>query len=235
MTDNECVMADHMEMKRILTTQLEYATKAMNDTADLLVNKLVADWEAAGGCQRCNGTGRILTWATLDGGSYDEHGPCPECTEKSKTVGMKPTVFDAQRSCYRYTYSNLEVAQKLFTQEMNAVCGQYADAKSNHDKYIAKGLEKGDYVIVVKGRKVPIGHHGVVVGISHGQWGAKVGIIDRNGKMEWTAITNVERALGMDVATKKPAMEEWVKSNNEYAAKKGYKPKHYDVEALCMT
>lgn len=232
MTDTECIIADHNEMKAILTRQLEYASKMMNETADLLVNKLVAEWEAAGGCKTCNGTCSVLTWATLDGGGYDEHGTCPDCTETSKTVGMKPTVFGPHRSAYRYTYTNLEVAKERFTQETNAVCAQYADAKVNHDKYIANALVKGDYVIVLKGRKVPIGFHGVIVGVTYGQWGTKVGIIDRNGKVEWTAVTNVERCLGMDGATKRPAIEAWVKSNNDYAAKKGYPPKTYDIDAM---
>lgn len=38
-----------------------------------------ARFVAAGGCAECNGTGRVLTWATLDSCAYDEFDLCPEC------------------------------------------------------------------------------------------------------------------------------------------------------------
>ena len=51
-------------------------------------------WVENGGCNKCNGEGRILTWWTLDGPSWNEYGPCPnpECTnETRRKSGLDPT------------------------------------------------------------------------------------------------------------------------------------------------
>jgi hypothetical protein len=52
---------------------------------------------------------------------------------------------------------------------------------------------KGDKVKVVRGRKVPIGVEGVVIWSGSDNWGkARVGIKDAEGKVHFTAESNVE-------------------------------------------
>ncbi len=58
------------------------------------VESLHYKWVENGGCKKCNGEGRILTWWTLDGPSWNEYGTCPEqgCTgETRKKSGLNPT------------------------------------------------------------------------------------------------------------------------------------------------
>lgn len=77
---------------------------------------------------------------------------------------------------------------------------------------IASHVERGCVAVVVKGRKVPLGTQGKVVGVAASQYGPKVGIatsdemteVEKNGRkymnhkdVVWTAFSNVKR---VDVA-----------------------------------
>lgn len=54
-------------------------------------------------------------------------------------------------------------------------------------------IDKGKAVIVVRGRKVPIGTKGVVRWIGSNRWGTSVGLaVEGEEKLLFTAITNVE-------------------------------------------
>jgi hypothetical protein len=56
----------------------------------------------------------------------------------------------------------------------------------------AKEPCKGRRCTVVRGRKVPVGFTGVCIWYGNGRYGARVGIKDAAGKVEFTAATNVE-------------------------------------------
>jgi hypothetical protein len=49
-------------------------------------------WKQAGGCQKCRGRGKYVTWDTLDSmtGCYAEFGACEDCTVESRLVGAAP-------------------------------------------------------------------------------------------------------------------------------------------------
>lgn len=233
MTDTECIIADHTHMRNLVKSQLERALKVMNDLANAFANDLITNWEKAGGCTKCEGTQRVLTWSTpSDGSSYDEFGSCPDCTDISRKAGKKPGVWGPRGTGSRNGLSNLELAKQEFPLGMKDVVEQYEIAKANHFDCVERQLDKQDYIIVLKGRKVPVGDHGVVVGFSHNQWGSKVGFVNAEGKTQWTAVGNVERCLGMDGATKRGAIEAYVKSTNEYRKSKGLQPSNVTVEML---
>lgn len=53
--------------------------------------ELIKKWSESGGCSECNGTGKILTFFTLDGPSWNEYRECDKCTiEQRKSLGSKP-------------------------------------------------------------------------------------------------------------------------------------------------
>ncbi len=52
-------------------------------------------------------------------------------------------------------------------------------------------INKGDKVIVVSGRKIPIGTKGTVFWVGTKAWGESVGIELENGNREFTAMRNV--------------------------------------------
>lgn len=231
---NDTNLTNHEEMKQLVINQYNRASKVMSDLADDFAKDLISNWEKAGGCKRCEGTQSVLTWSTLDGSSYDEFGRCPDCTEESIKVGKKPGVWGPRGTDGCYSLTNLELAKKEFPLGMKDVVEQYEIASSNYAQCVTAQLNRGEYIIVVKGRKVPVGDHGVIVGFSNNQWSAKLGFVNADGKVQWTAVSNVERCLGMDGETRRQALEAFCKSENEYRAKKGLKPKQHDVVAMMM-
>lgn len=54
----------------------------------------------------------------------------------------------------------------------------------------AATIRRGSYVTVVKGRKVPRGTAGEVVWVGDGNYGMRVGLVDINGDVHWTAYQN---------------------------------------------
>jgi hypothetical protein len=231
---NDANLTAHAEMKNLIERQYQWASKQMNDTANLLVGNLVKAWEDKGGCKACNGLGRVLTWSTLDGESYDEFGPCTACTDATRAVGAHPLACAPRGSRSTGMRGVLVVAMEVFTQEMNAVSEQYNDARINREKCITNEIVRGDYIIVVKGRKIPTGNHGMVVAVTHGSYGPRVGFIDGAGQLTWIALTNVERCLGMDGAARSPAIEAFIKNDNDYRTSKKLPLKKHDAVAMMM-
>ena len=58
-----------------------------------------------------------------------------------------------------------------------------------------KEPKKGDRAVVVKGRKVPKGTVGVIIWEGSNQYGPRIGLKDDDGKVHWTATSNVEVAF----------------------------------------
>lgn len=59
---------------------------------------------------------------------------------------------------------------------------------------LERPLRKGDHVRVVKGRKVPIGTHGVVFWAGDSEYGQRIGLKDQAGVTHWTAAANARLA-----------------------------------------
>lgn len=232
MTDTN--LTNHNEMKTLIQGQLDRAYKAMMDLANAYLSHDVEAWESKGGCKKCEGNGRVLTWSTLDGSGYDEFGPCQECTDASREVGRKPAVWSARGSAGGHSQSTLDYAKEHYSLGMASVVETYEIAKSNHFQCIEQAIQRQDYIIVVKGRKVPVGSHGMVVAVVGGDYGPRVGMIDGNGTVVWVAQSNVERCLGMDGSTKNGAIEAYIKNDNDYRRKKNLPLKNHDAVAMMM-
>lgn len=230
---NDANVTAHNEVVEHINRQLTDACNALSEKATKLYSNDMDIWEARGGCKACHGTSTVLTWSTLDGSSYDEFGLCKAEGCTAKTVGMAPGIHSPQGSGWnRGGETPVDYAKRVYAEEMALFVTAYETAKSNHYECIGRELYKQDYIIVLKGRKIPVGEHGVVVGFSNNQWGSKVGFCNAQGTIQWTAISNVARCLGMDGETKKPAIEAYIKSTNEYRKAKGYRPTAATVETL---
>lgn len=225
----------HFEMKSMIVSQYEKASKALAELASAIHINSVNAWEASGGCKVCEGTGSVLTWSTLDGSGYDEFGPCKHCTEETRKAGLRPGTYSARGSDGRGTVSYIEYALNECPIAMQSVVEQRDITKSNWLQCVENPLQRQDYIIVVKGRKVPTGSHGMVVAITTGAYGARCGFIDGDGKLTWIALTNVERCLGMDGSTRQPAIEAFIKNDNDFRKSKKLPLKNHDVVAMMLT
>jgi hypothetical protein len=222
----------HKEMKRFVSEAYHNAIDALGAKVDEIYSNIRQAWINNGGCVTCNGTGTILTWSTLDGSGYDEHGKCPNCTEESKAVGASPLVYGPARSNGAHIISKNTVVKNLASDKVADLLQNADIATANYNLCCRKPSNRGDYVIVTKGRKVVIGTHGAIVGFSQNAYGFKAGFIDGNSTVHWTAISNLELCLGMDGATKKSALEAYIANDNSYRAKKGLKLNNFDLEKM---
>lgn len=67
-------------------------------------------------------------------------------------------------------------------------------ARERAEEIERKRIARGRTLVVVKGRKVPIGTKGSCIYVGLGAWGERVGIKDASGTVHWTASSNVEVA-----------------------------------------
>ena len=101
-----------------------------------------------------------------------------------------------------------EVRRHAIAVERQKVFFRKLDELTAMAHFEARTLKRGCKAQVIKGRKVPIGTTGVVVGFSESQWGRKVGIATSDVMVEvqkgnrtfknhrdvaWTAVGNVKR------------------------------------------
>lgn len=161
------------------------------------VKKIVDEHFAShGGCPTCGGRGWLVVWDTLDSlsGCYAEYGTCtnPLCTEETrKTSGLASgyNVYDKNRGVKDPVESH--PAWQVLT------AGLTANMKSLNDRLdvikVLRTIKKMDEVVVVKGRKTPIGLKGRVFWIGTGEWGTRVGIQAADGTTAYTALSNVEK------------------------------------------
>jgi len=150
----------------------------LNGLAEDVKASLAKSFEAAGGCQTCWGRGWIVVWDTLDmmDGSCAEFGSCtnPQCTEESrKKSGLHP-----RQSKYDYRRG---VRDPLGTSDAyrcvgGPIAAQLDELRSaiNELNYQRRTFNKGDRVVVVRGRKVPVGTTGRVAWVSSNTGGVLV-------------------------------------------------------------
>jgi len=174
-----------------LKSNITTLKKIINTNSDIVQTMMRTRFEDNKGCTLCYGTGRV------EYGFSDDrwNGPCnrPECTEESrKASGELTTTARVNHPMYRQLNASLEQ-----TVEVANLC--YSELEK---------FQKGDTVIVVKGRKVPKGVVGKVFWMgeqaSYGQrylsyrdktYTLRLGVKEENGTVHWISSGNVDRVL----------------------------------------
>lgn len=173
----------------------------LNGLAEDIRASLTKSFNAAGGCQTCWGRGWVVVWDTMDmmDGSCAEFGSCtnPQCTEASRRKsGLHPRHI-------RYDYRQ-GVRDPLSTSDAYRCVGgpivkQLDDlgAAISDLEYQRRNIVKGDRVVVVRGRKVPIGTEGRVAWVSSNTGGVLVkqeeNWQDRKSDGIWVNPRNLEK------------------------------------------
>lgn len=153
-----------------------------------------------GGCKECRGRHWVVTWDTLDSlsGCYAEYGRCPnpDCTPETRAKsGLHPTMtkYDHLRGVKDPVESHPAYAT-LIGPVKSQVDSLFAALETLRR---AGEVRKGDKVVVVKGRKAPVGFVGTVFWTGTSEWGTRLGVksVDTAGKEEvqWTYLNNVEK------------------------------------------
>lgn len=153
-----------------------------------------SSFERSGGCKVCRGRGWIITWDSLSSGDFTEYGQCSEsgCTEETRKVSGLDSSWDK--------YDGFRGTQNPITSSLkyHATVGSLNTTVDELNNKIVdlqnKGkIENGSEVVIMKGRKAPIGFQGRIFWISDSQWGTKVGLINDAGVTQWTYMSNVEK------------------------------------------
>lgn len=164
----------------LLSAQEDYtlALFNLNAFATDMGNRSNAEFIAAGGCQRCNGRGWIVTWDTMDAmdGSYHDSATCPDCKgairqgaaayNHSVNVITKYDRFHAMRTP---DYQPSEADAQTFA-HLDAECVA-ARAVLDSVREALDPCYRGKTVQVVRGRKVPQGTVGTVFWIGPNKFG----------------------------------------------------------------
>jgi len=132
-------------------------------------------------------------------GNYET---CGGQEEARKFLEALPTVDCPLTSAWKSLMDEFPVVPMADREEMRTNCILRLVEKCRNEIVDAanKNIRKGDEVEVVKGRKVPVGAKGKVVGFFNGSYGKRVGIdiggteVDEKGRpvAVWTSIDNVE-------------------------------------------
>jgi hypothetical protein len=169
---------------------LAAAETARSEFIASLRAKRFTEWRQAGGCERCAGTGSVLTWSTLDGDGYNEFGQCTgihagdeirsneypyavvgrvehdiPCT--ARTLGPIPGTVRSYRGADCNRPYALPIPPLVQSSDEAATIAEH-DENVDLAKSLLANVEKrfalvtGCNVEVVKGRKVPIGTKGTV-------------------------------------------------------------------------
>jgi hypothetical protein len=116
----------------------------------------------------------------------------------------------------------------LYKAHVAKMAQQARDLKAQKDaedalyraKMEAAKIEKGDYVTVYKGRKVPKGTIGQVFWIGDTQYGTRIGLTDAAGDTWWTALTNVKKMAVAPESAVRLIKEVRAEQKSEWLAKK---------------
>ena len=153
-----------------LEADVERLSAFLKGIADDVSASIAKAFESADGCQTCWGRGWIVVWDTMDmmDGSCAEFGSCtnPKCTEESRMKsGLHPRhsrydhrqgTRDPLASDAAYRCIGGPIVKQL--DELRAAIRELA--------YQSRNFTKGVRVVVVRGRKVPIGTVGRVAWVS---------------------------------------------------------------------
>lgn len=137
----------------------------------------------AGGCDHCHGRGWVVNWDTLDhmDGSDASYGPCPEATcTKETRIASGLDISQDETKYFRWhsvssDFPDLKwadfIQRNLMYQTVVKPFAEMwaeADRRANALHAMSKTLKRGDTVVVVKGRKAPVGTVGVVAYLAEG-------------------------------------------------------------------
>jgi hypothetical protein len=182
------------ERQAQLGAEMNAILKAVTDTQ-------VAAWLAKGGCDKCNGHERVMTWSTLDGPGWTEYGPCTACTPQSKLAGKRPASAWSGNG-YRDSVAGFLSVEEIMDMPNYRSLGVLLNTYDFHlamlKAEIAEENERltvgrGKQVVVVRGRKVPKGTTGECFWVGEDRFGGlRIGFTDAAGTTHWTAKSNVE-------------------------------------------
>jgi hypothetical protein len=170
--------------------------KLANSIKDDLKVAEAKRFHAAGGCSKCGGRGWIVVWDTSDSlsGCYAEYGPCNElgCTEETRAAsGLDASTWSKYDNNRCVKLPTLEGHSELVAPlEARAQELRIKAASARHSAEIA--LDERRDVVVVKGRKAPIGFIGRIFWSRAGEFGVKVGVRNAGGEVAWTYLSNLE-------------------------------------------
>lgn len=168
-----------------------------------------AAWLAAGGCEECGGTGRVVTWDTMDGSGYTEYGRCPKMTAEHDCTKQGTDPEGVTQGIWR-SREALPLDERhgvtlpaAFAERRDRLDALIARAQARLDSVrAAERPEKGKVVQVVKGRKVPRGTVGIVFWWGeyarrgfHGRVGrpqVRIGFCTINAETFFTVADNLE-------------------------------------------
>lgn len=184
-----------------LESERDKLTAFLNGIAEDIKASLAKSFEAAGGCQTCWGRGWVVVWDTLDmmDGSCAEFGSCtnPQCTEESrKKSGLHPrhSKYD-----YRRGVRDPLASSNAYRCIGGPIVNQLDELRSSISEldYQRRNFVKGDRVVVVRGRKVPVGTTGRVAWVSSSTGGILVKDEDkwqdRSQNGVWVEPRNLEK------------------------------------------
>lgn len=177
---------------------------------------LEARFRAAGGCQECQGRGWRVVWDTMDSlsGCYAEYGPCTSPTCTASVTGPNPnpahhSKYDSLRGpaagggdpvAYERLLGSSDRQIAGVESQITILRAEFAELRT---------FRKGDRVVVVKGRKVPVGTTGTVSWTNtsprSGETPTRIGINTGKpdpkspGKTIWefTAVTNCQKVVDL--------------------------------------
>lgn len=185
-----------------LESEVKKLSEFVNAIREDVIASLKKTFEAAGGCKSCRGRGWVVVWDTLDmmDGSCAEYGPCPnaECTEESRA---KSGLYPEWNSKYDYRRGVRDplVDSLAYRCTAGPVVEQLNELRSNirEIEYRRRNFVKGDRVVVVRGRKVPVGTEGRVAWVSSNTGGVLVKDEDkweiREADGSWVNPQNLEK------------------------------------------
>ena len=159
------------------------------DSMDTAICKMLSsNFIKSDGCHQCCGR----AWYLAGDNNYDNCTLNGCCDESRERTGVNPAVLDSRfdRDEYRLTVEPLFKLQQLLRNEIFE---------------LKKPPRKGDEVIVVKGRKAPIGFTGKIIWVGaqmgdgvprHVKQPWRVGIKNPFiAEVQWTSIDNIEKLL----------------------------------------
>jgi hypothetical protein len=185
-----------------LEAEREHLSSLVSAIARDVTASLIAAFNAAGGCQRCRGRGWVVIWDTLDmmDGSCAEFGPCPvpECTEETRAKSGLLAGHDSKYDYRRGVRNPLE-SSDAYRCVAGPIVKQIDELRSaiSEIDYQRRTFVKGDRVVVVRGRKVPVGTAGRVAWVSANTGGILVKSEDewqiREANGTWVDPRNLEK------------------------------------------
>ena len=184
-----------------LETMARDVNSLIKESLSSLEEGIKRSFETAGGCVTCRGRGWVVVWDTMDSmtGCYAEYGACPnvECTEETRArSGLHPFYgkYDRNKGVKDPVISHpaYNVLIEPFNEQYYEICRNIKDLSEERVNF-----RKGDDVVVVKGRKVPVGTRGRVAWVSANTGGILVkpeeSWQDRTADGIWINPANLEK------------------------------------------